>query len=309
MNLRHAYRPWLAIILLVLAATLSAGCRQSPQKPIAVKPIPQADADDIVQLVATTLSADNGGWYFVIKTFAESLSITPPVLPATAGGGERWSVPLAQGLGVQNDFSLSKAQITYNIKAGWIHGDGTFFTARDTATRDLEAQVAADAGVFVAANGLDGTYGCHPYRLNTSSFFDSTFFATNLAADDSNFVEFSGFLEDSCFALVHSTITPGSARLWYHVNFADWTLRIPKTNLVSAPYPVGPVSEIHWNIEAYGLATPTRTDFGFAELVEARMTFNGTPIANMELADVTGAPAWSYRYTVNINTGQIARLP
>lgn len=308
MNLRHAYRPWLAIIALILATSLFTGCSKSPQKPIAVKPIPQADADDIVQLVATTLSADNGGWYCLVKAFAESLSTAPPVLPVTAGGGERWSVPLSQRMGIRNDFAVTKAQVTYLLQAGWIRGDGTKTASRDTASRDLESLVSADGGRF-EANGLElGTYGCHSYALNST--IDSTFFATNLAISDPDTIEFSGFLDDSCFALVHSTFIPGApGRMWYHSNFADYTLRIPKTALVSSPYPVGTLSEIHWNIEAYGLATPGRQDFGFGELIEARMTFDGTPIGRLELADVSGDPSWSYRYTVNINTGQIARLP
>ena len=308
MNLRHAYRPWLAIILLVLAAMLSAGCSKSPTKVLKATPIPQADADDIVQLVATTLSSDNGGWYCLVKAFSESLSIAPPVLPLTAGG-ERWSVPLSQGIGIRNDFAITKAQVTYLMQAAWIRGDGTKTAARDTASRDMESLVSADGGRFEGVNGIElGTYGCHSYALNST--IDSTFFATNLAVSDPDTIEFSGFLDDSCFAIVHSTFMPGaSGRYWYHQNFADYTLRIPKTQLVSSPYPVGALSEIHWNIEAYGLSTPGRQDFGFGELIEARMTFDGTPIGRLELADVSGDPSWSYRYTVNINTGQIARLP
>ena len=170
--------------------------------------------------------------------------------------------------------------------------------------------MSADGGVFNVGDslsGLVGTYGCHSYALNST--IDSTFFATNLAASDPDTIEFSGFLDDSCFALVRSSITHGSSRLWYHQNFADFTLRIPKTRLVTSPYPVGSTSEIHWNIEAYGLATPGRQDFGFGELIEARMTFDGTPVGRLELADVSSDPSWSYRYTVNLNTGQIARLP
>ena len=88
MNLRHAYRPWLAIVLLIMVASLSTGCSKSPAKPVPVLPIPQADADDIAQLVATTLSADNGGWYCLIKSYAESLSVPAPAPALTSTGTE-----------------------------------------------------------------------------------------------------------------------------------------------------------------------------------------------------------------------------
>ena len=308
MNLRHAYRPWLAIVLLIMVASLSAGCSKSPTKPVPVLPIPQADADDIAQLVATTLSADNGGWYCLIKSYAESLSVPAPA-PTLTSTGERWSVPLSSGNRIRNDFSLTKGRVTYLLQAGWIRGDGSKTTVRDTASRDLEALVSADAGEFRNVNGIQlGTYGCHTYTLDSPN--DSTFFAGNLAASDPDTVEFSGFLDDSSFALVNSTIRAGSARLWYLKNFVDYTLRIPKSKLVSSPYPVGDISEIHWNIEAYGLnASQSRTDFGFGELVEARITFNGTANAVLLLADVTTEPTWFYRYSINLNTGQIARLP
>ena len=312
MNLRHVHRPWLAIILLVLAAAFSSGCSKNPTKTVKPVPIPQADADDIVQLVATTLSTDNGGWYCLIKAMSETLSVAPPVLPLTAGGGDRWSVPLSHPVGIRSDFSLTKGRVTYLLQSGWIKGDGTVVAKRDTASRDLAALVSADGGVFSDLNGIEGpaTYGCHSYALNSP--IDSTFFATNLAAADPDTVEFSGFLDDSIFASVRCPLNTGDHRLWYHQNFVDYTLRIPKSKLVSAPYPVGTTSEIHWNIEAFALhggGSVGRNDFGFSDLVEARMTFDGTATAKMELSDISSDPSWAYRYSVNINTGQIARLP
>jgi hypothetical protein len=108
---------------------------------------------------------------------------------------------------------------------------------------------------------------------------------------------------------VHSTITPNAGRNWYHLNTVDWTIRIPKTKLTSAPYPQAFDSEVNWIIEARGLnADGNRDNFAFDEIVEARMIFDGSPDAFLVLANVTLDPDWAYHYKVNINTGKITRM-
>ena len=66
MIVRHARRFRLAFVLLLAmcAAACSSNRRLTGVDPT---PIPHADADDIVQLIATTLSTDNGGWYCAVK--------------------------------------------------------------------------------------------------------------------------------------------------------------------------------------------------------------------------------------------------
>ncbi len=309
MNLRHACRPWPALALPLLAVALLAGCSKSTAPTPKTPPIPHADADDIVQVIATTMSANNGGWYATIKQMADSLSVQAPNLVA-GGRSTYFSVPMSARLGLMNNFQMTYSgptcQMTYNFQVGWLNAAGVPFAERDTATHELQALVGMDGGIFASANGLIGTYGCHTYTVQSPT--DSTYYAINLGAADQDTVEFSGFLDDSCFASVHSTITTSSSRWWFHDNFVDYTLRIPKNKLVSNPYPTGSQSEVVWTIEAKWLKTPARDAWYVDDIVEARMIFDGSPNANLSLADVIDAPSWAYYYKVNINTGVITRM-
>ncbi len=305
MNSRRAHRFLPALVLLITTLMLSTGCSKSPAKPKPPQPIEHADADDIVQVIATTVSADNGGWYFTIKAIAESLSIPPPAaMIGRTAMPSRWVVPLASRAGVLNNFSMTRAGITYNFEVGYLRANGTVSTMRDTSSVELAAYLACDQGTFTDANGITGLYGLHPYQV--SGAHDSTFSVTGLLADT---LEFSGIVDDSCYCTVKSTIAPNAGRNWYHVNTVDWTLRIPRSQLVSAPYPYGIDSEINWIIEAKGLnAAGDRAAFAFDVLVEARMSFDGTADAVVTLADIIPPLNWSYHYKVNINTGKIQRL-
>ncbi len=309
MNLRHACRPWPALALPLLAVALLAGCSKSTAPTPKTPPIPHADADDIVQVIATTMSANNGGWYATIKQLADSLSVPAPNLVA-GGRNPYFSVPMTARLGLMNNFQMTyqtaTCYMTYNFQAGWLNAAGVPSAHRDTSTHELQALVGLDGGIFASANGLIGTYGCHTYTVTSPT--DSTYYATNLGIADQDTVEFSGFLDDSCFASVHSTITTSSSRWWFHDNFVEYTIRIPKPQLVSNPYPAAYQSEVVWTIEAKWLKSQDRNSWYADDIVEARMVFNGTSTATLTLADVIDAPDWTYLYRVDINTGVITRL-
>ena len=305
MNLRHSHRSWFTLVLLILVAALLAGCSKSPAKPKPPPPIPHSDADDIVQQIATTVSANNGGWYCLVKAFAETLSIAAPNIVARGihPASTRWSVPFSSRLGLRNNFQLTKAGNTYIIQVGYLSG-GVPFAERDTSTEDLEALISLDGGQFANANGVTGTYGLHTFALNAAA--DSTFFVLNLHAGSPDTLEYSGFADDSTFGNVNSPIAH-SNRLWYQKNFVDWTFKIPK-NKLATPYPVGVESEIHWVIEAKGLKSPGRDDWAFDYIIEAHMIFDGTPDATLSISNVSLDPDWSYLYKVNINTGAFSRI-
>jgi hypothetical protein len=301
MKLLRTHRSWLASLLIV-SATLLVGCSKEPPKVGPPPPIPHEDADDIVQALATTMSADNGGWYFTVKAFCESLSVPPPIITVVAGG-PGWSVPLGARYGTQTDYSLTRAGITYQFQTGYIRGDGSVTALRDTASQELAAHVLG-LGTFAAANGITGNYGFITYQVNSPN--DSTYSITGLQSDT---LEFSGIADDSLYGVVHSTITPNNGRNWYHLNTVDWNLRIPKSELLTAPYPRGIDSEVNWIIEAMGLnANGDRDAFSFDDIIEARMVFDGSPDAVLTLANVTIDPDWAYYYKVNLNTGKIERL-
>lgn len=297
------------LILPILTAALLAGCSKSDvTKPTPPPIVPHYQIDDVAQVLATTLSADNGGWYCVVKALAESLAVPAP-LPspapfATAG----WSIPLSSRTGQLGDFSVSTANpaITYNLRLGYWDHNQLVHSSRDTTTEHLEAYVALDGGVFTQHNGLDGDYGYH-----ASVSRDSTFSVFNLREVDPDTLIFTGTADDSCYALVHSTVTVPNTGLWYlHDNFFDFELHIPKNKLTTAPYPTG--GEINWILQVYPLVyngyAPARTDYETDIFAEARMTFDGTPDALLTIANDLFFPAYRYLYKVNLNTGTITRL-
>ena len=309
MNLQNVLRSRLALVLLVLAFALTAGCSKSPTKvEIKPKPIPHADADDIVQILGTTISADNGGWYFTIKAFCDSLSVPAPNVIAN-GAGRAWAMPLSARPGIRNNFSITRAGVTYNFQVGY-GNDSTVTSTRDTSSIDLLALVGADGGSFASQNGLvESTYGCHTYTTTSPS--DSFFAVANIQAGASDTLEFTGSFYDSSFALVHSSIAPSSDRLWFLCgdtpNLFEYTLRILKSRLSSAPYPINDQSQVTWLIEAKGLNSRARNNWSLDHLVEARMTFDGTADATLRLGDVFPDPNWQYVYKVNLNTGVFTR--
>src|SRR5262249_33258471 len=152
------------------------------------------------------------------------------------------------------------------------------------------------------ANGVTGTYGHHS---------DSFSIYNVKAAYDT--LEFSDIVDDSVYAIVRSTITPtDSARAWYqNDNFFDFepNLRFVKgpngSRLLSSPYPsdggAGYISD------AKALKGSNRLDVDYERLAEATMTFNGTSTATFHLVDIEGDASYTYIYTIDLDTGAIAR--
>lgn len=310
----YVRRCWSALAVLILIPALLAGCSKDPAKPEdKVVPPPQYQVDDIAQVIGTTVSVDNGGWYALVKVFCDTLSHTPPdsVPPELGLLASRWSVPLSSGRPSQLiDFSVPTANpgISYNVRAGYWDAGGSVHALRDTSCERVDAYVALDGGTFtIANNGLEkGSYGLHAGILR-----DSSFSVSNLRASDPDTLVFSGSADDSCYALVHSMITVPSSGLWYyHTNFFDYEFSIPKANLLTSPYPVA--GEVNWLVEVFPLIynghDPARNDFNSDIFCEAQMKFDGTQEAILSISDTLIEPHWIFRYRVNLNTGIIARL-
>lgn len=308
---RHVRRSWLALTLLILSTALLAGCSKDPSKPEEKRPIaPHYQIDDVAQVIGTTMSVDNGGWYTLVKVLCDSLSHAAPDSVPPEGALWRGSVPLSSRTGQLLDFSVPTANpgITYNLRVGYWDAGGSVHALRDTSCERLDAYVALDGGSFtIANNGLEkGTYGLHAGLTG-----DSAFSVGNLRAIDPDTLVFFGSADDSCYALVHSMITVPSSGLWYfQTNFFDFEFSIPKSNLLTAPYPVS--GEINWLLEVFPLIynghDPARSDFNSDIFAEAQMVFDGSPDAILSIADQLLDPAYLYRYKVNLITGVITRL-
>ncbi len=284
-----------AAALLALAALAGSGCGGKSKQKQGVEPpfITHTDADDIVQTIATTVSANNGGWYCTIKAMAESLAVDPlhPVPPSPTGAGD------------STVFNVAQAGVTYQFTRYFFHGDQSFYATRDTATDHLEANVSADNGTFTNVNGISGTYG-----LNCDSFL---FVVYNLHAVYDT-LDFSMLADDSVYAIVRSTITPDSARAWYHSGNAfdfEPSIQLLKSTLTTTPYPVG--GEVDWFvIDAAALKSSSRLDVAYDDFAEGVMTFPhpGTSVAHFRLIDTTPDPNYNYDYTIDLDTGEIHRL-
>lgn len=285
---RQRLSPALAATAVLLALAALAGCGgKSKQKVIEPPVITHRDADDIVQAIATTVSADNGGWYYTIKVMAESVAVAPADFPT--------------GPGDSVSFARSQAGLTYHFTMRYFHPDQSSYATRDTGSDHLEATISADDGVFTNVNGVTGVYGYHSDR--------DLFVVYNLHAVYDT-LEFSNLAEDSVYAVVHSSIDSGSVRAWYHDNALDFepNLKLLKTTLTTNPYPVA--GEVDWFvIDAQALKSASQADVDYDDFAEGIMTFNpnGGPVATFSLVDI-GSEGTHYDYSLNLNTGEVHRL-
>jgi hypothetical protein len=299
-----------ALVLLALVPVVLAGCSGKGKKPPPRPTIPQREADDIAQILATNLASDQGGWYATVKVLCESLAVTPH--SALTYGRPS----MAHATSIAGAYSFTKAGVTWNANVAYFHLDNTAYATRDTAVDYLEAYLHGD-GVFTEANGLTGTYG---FR-NSSTPADTNSWGLTVFGLGSNAdtLEFSGFGDDTCYALVHSSLNTDGPRLWYMggapptgANFIDFTIKVPKNALLSAPYPVDATSYISWVIEAdsmNGADGASRTDVNHSILTEAEMRFTGVPpgFGLLTIEDIAGDAVYTYRYKVDLTTGAITR--
>jgi len=310
-SVRLARRFLPVMALLAFVPAMLTGCSPKPSKvPVPPPTISQREADDIAQILATSVAADQGGWYATVKVLCESLSVAPGNL-LTNGRPS-----LAHATATEGAYSFTKAGVTWNANVAYFHLDNTSHAVRDTATDYLEAYLRADQGVFTNANGISGTYGY--WNNSTSSPADTnswglTVFGLGTGADT---LEFSGTAEDTCFALVHSTLNTDNPKLWYMggntSNFMDFTLKIVRSTVATSPYPAAiPENYIHWVIEADNLnGSPSRTDIYKSILTEAEMTFTGVPpgFGVLTIQDNPGDAVYTYRFKVDLTTGALVRL-
>ena len=282
MKLPHPRRHWLVWSLLALAILSAAGCSKPP-KPKPATPIRQADADDIAQLIAATISADNGGWFFLVKTIAESLSVTP-----------------ANGAGTPDttSFSITKGSNTYQFRMAYLNAYQVGYPTRDTSSIELDAAVTCGGGHLLIPGSVDATYGYNS---------DWGFSVYGLRAEHDT-LEFDNLgTDDSTFATVTSTLH-STQRFWYHpANYVDFytTLKVLKSALPANPYPMS--GEARWLIEAYVMKSDTTRDEINGKIydlfLEASLTFNGTNMVTFRIADIIEEPSWVYVYTINLDTG------
>jgi len=314
MTLFRPVHRWLTLAIFAVLALGLAGCSKTtkPKTP-GPQAIPLADADDIAQLLGATLASNNGGWYYTIEALSDSLYQSDPVY-----GTPIYAVPADTAT-----FSVAKLGLKYNFDLAYFRSSNPNigYPVRDTAASDIEAAlhiqsntlnsppggavpyaVTGPPGGTGAGFGISSDWYCNVYQLGSA--YDA--------------VQFDFILDDSTFASVNTTVDTSatSYRYWYlpmefNSVYVD-TLKIRKADLHSNPYPIA--GDIHWTLDAYRMKTNSRnindaTAYYSEALVEAFMTFNGTSTATLQIVDDIEDPAWDYRYSVDLKTGAIARLP
>jgi len=252
------------------------------------------------------VSADNGGWFFAFKTVAETLAVpvsalaTSPASPAFASAS-RSAAPLSVPLRAFTTSTLTMAGTTYTFRLGYAHPNLVVTPTRDATADHLEGYVSCDGGVFLHANGVDGSYGFH-----SAQTLDSTFIVFNLRTSDPDTLDFEGVAYDSSFALVHSTITPGKGRMWFFDNVMFYSIRIPKNRAATNPYPTG--GSVDWLLQASALNSPSSNDYAYFLTPDVLMTFDGSHVATLSISDGFYAPAYLWRYSLNLDSGVVQRL-
>lgn len=275
----------------VLLAVLGTGCgKKNPNKPTPVV-ITQSQADDLVQQVGMSASLDHGGWLVDIVSTLESMP-----LGATPSMSRRVLMLPASSrphVSVNRDTVFTRASMSYHIIYYYTdtHGDSLGAWA-DTVTQvDGESHATGT----ITDTGFSAFYR-HDGDPVTATGFDA----------GSDTISFTGVGDDSLFA----TFTPvfrGGTAYYSTTGFTDYDITMLRNPALNA-FPIAGTANTFLFADPLRSANPT--DFAGTSIeATVTITFNGTQTATLGVTNEFESASTQFRYSLDLRTGAVQRLP
>jgi hypothetical protein len=267
---------WTLTAALMALAVAAAGCgSDSPTAPSSA--VTQATADDVALQVAQTMAAGNGGT--MTELFAMAAAV--PSGAAASGLGLRGAFGTA---GAASETTFTVGNVTYTFTRAFYDADGVELAEYGPAAVRLRVTSRAAGGItglqFAATLGHAGLTDVTGIAPSADTLgFDG-------AADDTVQTQFTSL--DGLHTRHFSWLA--------HLAYAD--VRLLKARDVN-PWPLSGTAT--WAVHAERLRAGARGDVEAVFDALVVVAFDGTQYPEVT---VNG----TYRYRVNLNTGQVARL-
>jgi len=268
--------PWIPAAALAALALAAAGCgSDSPTAP--ASGLTQATADDVAVQVAQTMAAGNGGTMTEMYAMAGAVPSAAP----TGGIGLRGAFGTASAL---SETTFTVGNVTYTFTRAFYDADGVELPEYGPAA--VRLRVTSRAGGGIVTPQFEATLG-HAGLTDVTGI-----------APLADTLEFDGAGDDT--VQTRFTSLDGlRTRYFYwlaHLAYADVRLLKDRD---SNPWPLSGTAT--WALRAERLRSGSRADVEATFDALVVVTFNGTQYPEVA---VNG----TYRYRMNLNTGQVARI-
>jgi hypothetical protein len=230
----------------------------------------------------------------VVFTQPEADDVAQMVAATVALDHGGWMVEIANALTArrleQDTTEIVPGVITHRISYEFTKRFGGLSATWDTSVVSVQAHDEA-VGTFAGASGIVGPYH-HISNFSVFSADEDTMYFNTLAADTARFAMKSFNRADSVF---------------YHMdNFFDYDeLRLLGDAI--DPWPIDGAAS--WLVDANKFPTAVSTASTRNLLVEVLINFNGTQTPPMVVFEDIDEPSTTFRYTIDLKTGVVARTP
>lgn len=283
---------WLAVLAIGLLVLLCGclGCGKTTKPRVDPPPLTQADADDLVQMVAMMTGSDRGGWLVDIQSTLASMPLPAP--PARGQRFERLFAASPEGkhrFGIMTRdtiVTVGGVQYTFHYYYTDTHGDSADFWADSVVQIDGTSEAT---GPIVADTTFNGFLRHLGDPISASSF-----------EPESTLIDFTGSGDDSLFV----TFTPhfrGGKRFFSLTSYTDYDVYVQR-NPATNQFPLQGESSIFMFADRLRTANPDDVE----TTLEAQVTFffDGTQTPTVAISNDIDVVA-QFRYKVDLKTGLI----
>lgn len=267
---------WTLTALVATAALAVAGC--GSDGPSAPDTLTQSAADDLALLVAQGLAAGNGG---AMTEMAAIAAVVPPSSGLPAGTGMRGTFATAAALA---ETTFTVGNITYRFTRAFYDAQGAELAGYGPTAARL--RVTSSASGAIVGPRFEGSLG-------HSGIMDVT--GIELESDT---LAFQGVADDTAQAAFTSLDQSRTRHVYAEQHRSCQDVRMLRDREAN-PWPLSGTLTCAMHLEWLRSASRADVEARFQALVV--VTFDGTQYPEIEVDA-------AYRYRVNLNTGDIARI-
>ncbi len=280
----------------LLIAVLSTGCGKKSTKPNPIPPITQAQSDDLVQQAGMAASIDHGGWLVDILSTLESIPLGRSTLPAMNRRVLRSPASARPGAFAERDTLFTRASMNYSIFY--------FYTSTSGDSLGAWADSVTQVDATSHATGTLTDTGFSAFYRHDGDPVTAIGFADTVGPDT---ISFTGVGDDSLLASFTPAIRGGATVFYSTTGFTDFDitmLRNPATNV----FPIAGTANVFLFEDQLRSANPTDLTGSTLEAT-VTITFNGTQNATVGVTNELESDTPQFRYTLDLRTGHVQRLP